>query len=382
MRDCQIGQTAGVRIARVTVGSIHLPYVEGTYRMSGDRITTGMDAVVVRVVADDGTIGIGESGTVGVTFDAQNLPGQLAGLTVLASAVVGADPRNPQSVHRRMTAAMTGHPYAKAPLDVAVWDLAARADGVPLWQRLGGDGPEPTPLYRPVQGATPADAAASAIRRLDQGYRRLQVKVGDDPIVDAQRVLAVRDAVGDDVVIFADANCGFSLSAARRFVRELGPGGAGIFLEQPCATLADCGRLRASWNGPMVMDETIVSLFALLEAHRLGVADGVTVKLTRVGGITPAATIRDVAVELGIGVTVEDASGCNLADTTFAHMNASTPAGLRVHTVDFDSWVTVTHVDGPSSRDGSVLRPQADAPGLGLTLREDILGEPFLDVRA
>ena len=56
--------------------------------MSGDRIATGMDAVVVRVVADDGTIGIGESGTVGVTFDAQHLPGQIAGLTMLASAVL------------------------------------------------------------------------------------------------------------------------------------------------------------------------------------------------------------------------------------------------------------------------------------------------------
>jgi cis-L-3-hydroxyproline dehydratase len=376
-----IGQNPGVRIARVTAWSIHLPYVEGTYRMSGDRVTTGMDAVVVRVVADDGTIGIGESGTVGVTFDAQHLPGQLAGVSALAPAVVGADPRSPQSVHRRMTAAMTGHPYAKAPLDVAVWDLAARAAGVPLWKRLGGDGPEPTPLYRPVQGATPEATAANALKRLDQDYRRLQVKVGDDPIVDAQRVLAARAAVGNDVVIFADANCGFSLSAARRFVRELGPDGAGVFLEQPCATLADCARLRGSWTGPMVMDETIVSLAALLEAHRLGVADGVTVKLTRVGGITPAVTIRDVAVELGIGVTVEDASGCALADSTFAHMNASTPARLRVHTVDFDSWVTITHVEGPPPRDSSVLRPQTDAAGLGMQLREDVLGDPFLDLR-
>ena len=78
-----------MRIARVTAWSIHLPYVEGTYRMSGDRITTGMDAVVVRVVSDDGTTGIGESGTVGVTFDAQHLPGQVAGVTMLASAVLG-----------------------------------------------------------------------------------------------------------------------------------------------------------------------------------------------------------------------------------------------------------------------------------------------------
>ena len=63
-------------------------------------------------------------------------------------------------------------------------------------------------------------------------------------------------------------------------------------------------------------------------------------------------------------------------------MNASTPSRLRVHSVDFDSWVTVTHVEGPSPRHGSELRPQTDAPGLGLTLREDILGTPFVDVRA
>jgi len=371
-----------MKITRVTAWSIKLPYVEGVYRMSGDRITTGMDAVVVRVTADDGSVGIGESGTVGVTFDAQNLPGQVAGLTALAPVLLGLDPSGPQSVYRRMSAAMTGHPYVKAPLDIAVWDLAARADGLPLWQRLGGDAAEPTPLYRPVQGHTPDDAVASAHHRLEQGYQRLQVKVGDDPILDAQRVLAVRAAVGSEIVMFADANCGFSLSSARRFVRELGSDGAGIFLEQPCATLTDCALLRSSWSGPMVMDETIVSVPALIEAHRLGVADGITVKLTRVGGITPAGTIRDLAVELGVRVTVEDASGCDLADTTFAHLNASTPGHLRVHTVDFASWVTINHVDGPSPRDGSVLRPQADAPGLGLTLREDVLGEPFVDVSA
>lgn len=369
-----------MQIARVTGWSIHLPYVEGSYRMSGDRVTTGMDAVVVRLTADDGTVGIGESGTVGVTYDAQHRPGQIAGITLLAGAVVGADATNPRAVHRRMTAAMTGHPYAKSPIDIAAWDLAGRLSGLPVWQLLGGDGPEPTPLYRPVQGATPAECVAKAHERLAQGYRRLQVKVGDDPIVDARRVLAVRDAVGDDVVVFADANCGFSLSSARRFVVELGDGGAGVFLEQPCATLTDCAHLRDSWPGPMVLDESITSLSALLEAHRLGVADGITVKLTRVGGITPASTIRDVAVELGVGVTVEDASGCDLADTTFAHVNASTPARWRVHTVDFDSWVSITHVAGPSPRDGSVLRPQADAPGLGLTLREDLLGTPFVDV--
>ena len=369
-----------MEITRFTAWSVLLPNVEGAYRMAGDRISYGMDAVVVRLTADDGSQGIGESGTVGVTFDAQNLPGQIAGVTALAPTVLGADARNPQALQRRMNAAMTGHPYCKSPIDVAAWDLAARLDGVPLWQRLGGDGPEATPLYRPVQGATPDAVRVKAGERLAQGYQRLQVKVGDDPLNDAQRVLAVRDVVGPDVVIFADANCGFSLSDARRFVRELGADGAGIYLEQPCATIVECGHLRQSWDGPMVLDESITSLAALIEGHRLGVADGITIKLTRVGGITPAAVIRDAAVALGVGVTVEDASGCNLADMAFAHMNASTPALRRVHSVDFDSWVTLCHVTGPSARDGSFLRPHATLPGLGLELDLSVLGEPFVDV--
>jgi L-alanine-DL-glutamate epimerase-like enolase superfamily enzyme len=371
-----------MRISRVTGYAIHLPYVEGAYRMAGDRISTGMDAVVVRIEAEDGTVGLGESGTVGVTFDAQNFPGQVAGVAALSPTLLGADATNPNAARRRLDAAMTGHPYVKSPIDIAIWDLAARLAGQPLWKMLGGDGPEPTALYRPVQGATPAAVQETTTHRLGQGYRRLQVKVGDDPIIDAQRVLAARDTAGSDIVIFADANCGFTLSAARRFVRELGRDGAGVFLEQPCATLVECAQLRSSWDGPMVIDESIVSLAALLEAHRLGVADGVTVKLTRVGGITPARLIRDVAVSLGISVTVEDASGCNLADATFAHVNASTPAALRVHSVDFNSWVTVCHVDGPSARVGDVLQPPADAPGLGLTLRDEVVGDPFVDVRA
>jgi L-alanine-DL-glutamate epimerase-like enolase superfamily enzyme len=367
-------------IERITAWLVHLPYAEGTYRMSGDRITTGMDAMVVRLVADDGTVGIGESGTIGVTYDAAFPGGQRAALDVLGPGVVGCDPRSPQSVARAMHGALSGHPYAKAGIDMACWDLSARLAGVPLWQLLGGDGPEPTPLYRPVQGATPEEAAAKAAERIAQGYQRLQVKVGDDPLVDAARVLAVRAAAGPDVPIFADANCGFLLGAARAFIRALGRDGAGISLEQPCATLDDCIALRSIWGGPMVLDESMVSLGALLAAHRAGIADGITVKLTRVGGITPAKLMRDVAVELGVAVTIEDAGGGDLVTMAFAHLNGSTPARHRVHSVDFGNWVTSSPVSGPAPRQGSFLVPQTDDSGLGMTLIDDQLGEPIYDL--
>jgi L-alanine-DL-glutamate epimerase-like enolase superfamily enzyme len=379
-RDDRIGV---MRIVRVTAWADHLPYVEGVYRMAGDRVTTGMDTTIVRVEADTGLAGIGESGTVGVTYDAAFPEGQHAALPRLAAAILGRDPRNPPAVARAMDAALTGNPYTKAALDMAVWDLAAQAADVPLWLLLGGDGPEPTPLYRPVQGPTPEAAAAKAIERLAQGYTRLQVKVGDDPWNDAARVLAVRDAVGPEVVIYADANCNFTRTNARHFVRALGPGGGGVILEQPCATLADCAALRDCWGGPMVMDENTVSLAALLEGYRLGVTDGITIKLTRVGGITPARQIRDVAVALGVAVTVEDAAGGDLVDMAFAHLNASTPARQRAHTVDFGGWVTKSNVtEAGRARVGSFLRPPAEQPGLGVTLDEATLPAPLLDVQA
>jgi L-alanine-DL-glutamate epimerase-like enolase superfamily enzyme len=369
-------------IDRITAWMVHLPHAEGTYRMSGDRITTGMDALVVRLVADDGTVGIGESGTIGVTYDAAFPGGQRAALDLLGPGVVGCDPRSPQSVARAMHRALSGHPYAKAGIDMACWDLAARLAGVPLWQLLGGDGPEATPIYRPVQGATPEESAAKALERIAQGNPRLQVKVGDDPLIDAARVLAVREAVGPDVPIYADANCGFLVGAARAFIRALGPGGAGIQLEQPCATLDECIALRSIWGGPMVLDESMVSLSALLTAHRAGAVDGITIKLTRVGGITPAKLMRDVAVELGVAITIEDAGGGDLITMAFAHMNGSTPARNRAHSCDFGEWVISSHAIGPAARRDGFIIPQSEEPGLGMTLVEDQLGDPIYDLAA
>ena len=130
----------------------------------------------------------------------------------------------------------------------------------------------------------------------------------------------------------------------------------------------------------MVLDETMVSLAALLTAHRAGIADGITVKLTRVGGITPAKLMRDVAVELGIAVTVEDAGGGDLVTMAFAHINGSTPSRHRAHTVDFGNWVNSSPVSGPASRHGSFLVPQSDDSGLGMVLIDDQLGEPIYDL--
>ena len=209
------------------------------------------------------------------------------------------------------------------------------------------------------------------------GYRRLQVKVGTAPEADADRLAAVRDAVGDEIVLYADANGSFTSSAARRFLRATRD--LEYVFEQPCRTYAECASVRRDCDRPLVLDESIVALDDLLRAHRDGVADGVTLKLQRVGGITRAVLMRDVAVELGLETTVEDAGGASLATAAVVHVGLGTPERLRVHTCDFHTWVDVDHGTGlPPRSDGCQAPPPG--PGLGIEVDVAALGAPALQV--
>jgi len=213
----------------------------------------------------------------------------------------------------------------------------------------------------------------------DEGYRRIQVKVGTTPAADAERLAAVRDVVGDDVVLYADANGAFTAATARKFLRATRD--LEYVLEQPCRTYAECASVRRAADRPMVLDESIVTLDDLLRAHRDGVADGITIKLQRVGGITRAVLLRDVAAELGVEVTVEDAGGASLVTAAITHVGLGTPERLRVHTCDFHMWVSVDHGSGLPPRADGAQRPP-DGAGLGIDVDVDALGEPFLDLAA
>ncbi len=187
----------------------------------------------------------------------------------------------------------------------------------------------------------------------------------------------MRDAVGAEIVLFADANGGFTPGAARRFLRATRD--LEYTFEQPCRTYAECASVRRAADRPLVLDESIVTLADLLQAHREGVADGITVKLQRVGGITRAALIRDVAVELGVEVTVEDAGGASLVTAAVVHVGLGTPERLRVHTCDFHTWVGVDHGTGlPPRADGAQAPPAGS--GLGIEVDLQTLGEPVVDV--
>jgi L-alanine-DL-glutamate epimerase-like enolase superfamily enzyme len=216
--------------------------------------------------------------------------------------------------------------------------------------------------------------AATALDHRERGYRRLQVKVGGDPSADLAGLRAVAAAV-PDAQLYCDANGGWSLGDARRFLAATTE--MAYVLEQPCATLRENLLLRPHAARPMTLDESITSVDDVMRAADAGI-DGVTIKIARVGGVTAARLIRDTAVALGMQVTVEDTGGADIDTAAMAHLSITTPAAQRAHTVDFHHWVTVSNGTGLPATDGGLLRPPT-SPGLGIEVDLDALGEPFID---
>lgn len=360
-----------MRIARVTCFRQWQPFVDGPYVLSGGRSDDGFDSLVVRLVTDSGYEGWGEMAPLGTMYDPAFAEGARAAAPLLAEALLG---QRPAAVHRVLEGVLKGHPYAKSAFDMAAWDLLGLAAGLPLHDLLGGADGEGATLYRSIGKDTPEAMARTARTHRERGYRRLQVKVGGDPLADIEGLRAVADAV-PDAQLYCDANGGWQVGDARRFLAATTH--HDYVLEQPCATMRECLLLRGHAARPMVLDESIGSVADVVEAAAAGI-DGITIKIARVGGVTPSRAIRDTAVGLGLRVTVEDTGGADIDTAAMAHLSVSTPAGLRAHTVDFHHWVTVSNGTGlPSTADG-LLRPPVGA-GLGIAADLAALGEPILD---
>lgn len=361
----------GVRISRVTCFRQEQPFADGPYVLSGGRVDHGFDSLVVRLTTENGVEGWGEMSPLGTMYDPAFAEGARAAAPLLAEALLGVEV---PMVARVLDRTLKGHPYAKSAFDMAAWDALGRMARLPLHALLGGADGEGTVLYRSIGRAEPERMAGAAAEYRERGYRRLQVKVGGDPSADVAGLMAVAAAV-PDASLYCDANGGWQVGDARRFLAATV--GIDYVLEQPCATLRECLLLRPHAARPMVLDESIASLADATEAASAGI-DGITIKIARVGGITPSRVIRDAAVALGMRVTVEDTGGADIDTAAMAHLSISTPAALRAHTVDFHRWVTVSNGIGlPDTSDG-LLRPPVGA-GLGISVSLDSLGEPFID---
>jgi L-alanine-DL-glutamate epimerase-like enolase superfamily enzyme len=279
-----------------------------------------------------------------------------------------------------MDRALMGHGYAKSAIDTACWDALGRFTGLPVCDLLGGRLSDDFPLYFAVPLGGAREMAEYVQARRDEGIHRFQLKVGADPYEDAERTRQVVAVTGPEDVIVADANGGWSLQdavVAARALDEL----ERVFLEQPCPTLDECLIVRERTTLPMVLDECIRDVHSLLAAYHAKALEAFNLKISKVGGLTRAKLMRDLAVSLGLRVTIEDAWGGDLVTAAVSHLAASTPPDT-LFTVSFMNDWTNEHIAGhaPQSQAGRGSAPLA--PGLGIEVDVEMLGEPLLSVES
>src|SRR5215212_2814971 len=352
-----------MKIVRIAAYPTASPLHEGSYQWSGGKSVAVFDSTLVRVETDTGLVGHGEVCPLGPAYLPAYAEGVRAGIAVLAPHLLGEDPRDLDRLNRRMDAALKGHPYVKAGIDIACWDILGQAAGLPVVTLLGGRYGDDFVLYRAISQESPEAMAARVAGYRAEGYRRFQLKVGADPDEDVARIRAVAEMLQPGDRLVADANTGWLMHDAMRVVR--GVGDVDVYIEQPCLSYEECLSVRRHTDHPFVLDENIDGLDVLLRARADHAMDVVNLKIAKLGGLTRTAQARDLCVSMGIAMTIEDSWGGDIATAAIAHLAHSTPTELLFTTTDFNSYVTVSTATGAPQRVNGRMAAST-APGLGI----------------
>ncbi len=363
-----------MKITAITVFQVDLP-LEHPYWLSGGRLKFEvLDATLVKVETDAGVVGWGEGTPWGHTYVPAHGPGIRAGLQTMAPFVLGLDPRRVLDVERAMDLALPGHLYAKSPVDMACWDIAGQVAGLPIADLMGGGSRTPRPIASSVGAKTVDETRAVLERYRARGYVAHSVKIGGDVARDIARIRDVEAHRPDSEIILYDVNRGWTRAQALQVMRATED--LAVCFEQPCETLDDIAAISGRHAAPVSVDETLVTLQDATRIARDGIAEVFGIKLNRVGGLTKAARMRDVALAHGIEMFVMATGGTVLADTEALHLAATIPDEVCRAVWACQDMITVDIAGGrgPRATDGHLTL--TEAPGLGVAPDEDALGAP------
>ncbi len=363
-----------MKIASVHIYTYELPVLDGPYTMA-NQVVYSLTTTLVKLVADNGLFGWGETCPVGPTFSESHSGGAVAALVEMAKGLVGTEVL-PVPLHRRMDGLLKGHNYAKAAIDIALHDLLGKHLGLSVADLLGGALADRVPSYSVVGISDPDESVRLAVDKINQGYPRLQMKVGGRPIEeDIAAVNKVWETIGSSRIKLAiDANRGLNTRDALRLCRECAH--VPFILEQPCNTIEDFQKIRSQISHAMYMDESCTSINTAITVAGTGLVDGFGMKVTAMGGLHPMRAFRDICAARNLPHTCDDAWGGDLIAAACTHIGATVAPELLEGV-----WIAGPMIEGNYDQkngirvqDGHINCPQG--VGLGVVPEDGIFGEP------
>ena len=330
--------------------------------------------VLVRVHTDQGLVGLGEA-TISALWSGETQGSTIAAIRdYISPQLVGKDPRDITTARRAMDFIIKLNPFTKAAVEMALWDIAGKAAGLPVYQMLGGKVRDKVRIKLVLWAFDLPAVRKMAELFLDWKVSCLKVKVGLDPASDIARVDAVRDLVGPDLAMTIDANTGWTISQAKQCLRRLAPTNL-VLAEQPipAGDPQALAELRRDTPFPIMADESVFTLQDawLLTSHRA--ADILSVYPGKHGGI--AATAEVVAIAKAAGIRCAIGSNLELGVGTAAMLHVA----AAFAEIDSDNFPADTI--GPFYHEGDLLAKPLDlgppyaripeGPGLGVELDDE-----------
>jgi|TARA_B100000959_G_scaffold198372_1_gene207494 L-alanine-DL-glutamate epimerase-like enolase superfamily enzyme len=279
------------RITHIEILMIDLP--PKVIRTDAIQSFASQETPIVRVTDEEGQTGTGYCYTIGtggpaiISLLKETLAPRLIGRE--AEEIDGVWRDLLFSTHATAVGAITS--LALAAIDTALWDLRCRRAGMPLWQMAGG-AKTSVPLYSTEGGwlhLSTEDLVADAVRMKKAGFAGTKIKVGKPSITeDRARLLAVREAVGDDFMIMVDANQSFSLAEAQRRNEMLAEANVHWFEEpMPADDIGAHRELARHCRVPIAVGESMYSLSQFKDYLNQGATSIIQADAARIGGITP-----------------------------------------------------------------------------------------------
>lgn len=357
-----------MKITRLTADHLRVPFGKPTrIALAADRPPIGpeaVDLVLVRLETDAGHSGLGFASVVGAGAAAVR---SLID-TELSPLVVDCDPRDTDRLLSKVEARFRAVGFAGlaaraySAVDVALWDIKAKAAGVPLFQLLGG-ARTASPFF--VSDLT-GDVVKQAKPLMKLGATGVRIEIGASDIqADADRVREISDGLGDESWVAVAADGRFDLNTAHALAHFFEDVGVDWF-EDPIPISDEVGyaKLAGLMETPLAVGSGIGSREAFFRVIRAGHIRTIRPDIGRLGGITPLLKVAAVAEAFQVAVS----------PVRMPEVGIHLACGLGgVPHVDSVAWFKDVFTGGPSIENGKMIPPTA--PGLGLTLNADAMAK-------
>ncbi|MCP4315305.1 MAG: mandelate racemase/muconate lactonizing enzyme family protein [Hyphomicrobiales bacterium] len=363
-----------MNIKEIHIYAHDLPVRNGPYVMASGTVHE-LDTTLVKLVADDGTVGWGETCPVGPTYAEAHADGARAALKVMAKGLIGAE-LWPLALQRKMNNLLNGHNYSKAAIDIAAHDLVGKCLGINVADLLGGAMTDLLPSYYATNVGAPDDIARLAGEKLAEGYPRLQVKIGGRPVeIDIETIRKVWEVIGGSGMRLAvDGNRSLTTRDALRVSRECPD--IPFIMEQPCNTYQDLEKIRPQIVHGIYMDENSIDLNTVVSAAGTGLVDGFGMKVTRIGGLQNMRAFRDICEARSLPHTCDDSWGGDIIAAACTQIGSTVRPDLCEGV-----WLAAPYIEGNYDPEhgiriegGHIRRPTG--PGLGVVPDESAFGAP------